>query len=272
MNREELQALKVDEKLLDDPTLKEAKDVPSALKMLVDTKAFVGRSIRIPSENASEADRAAFRADLTSKIPTLVDLSEPEKVEETVFEKLGRPKDKTGYPAIKDIVKDLPAEIAINEDDLRARASKLGFTKKQYAAFIQEIAAERVKEHGINTEKKAALKKELGDAYADRLVDAAAVAKKFGRSDEYVAKVRAGAVDVEDVKSWLGISKAVGGEGKGIGGTPESGSGRLTPEEAQLQIAELRKNPALNEPSNPGHSAAVAKLYQLNKAAYPEEQ
>src|SRR5574341_618151 len=107
MKREELEALKVAPELLDDATLREVPDVPTALKVLVDIKAHVGASIRVPGPDAPEADRKAFRDKLREKVPELVEVpADPTKLtpelEAPVLERLGRPKEHKGYPSLKD--------------------------------------------------------------------------------------------------------------------------------------------------------------------------
>lgn len=276
MTKEELIALKVDPKLHEDPTLKEIKDIPTAMQVLVDTKAFVGRSLRIPSENASAEERAAFRKDLQAKIPTLIELpteaAELEKVEESIFEKFGRPKDEKGYQPVKEVVKDLPEGVQINEDEIRAIGKKLGLTKKQYAEFAKGVIEERVRVHNANSEAMKALRKELGDATEERLSAAAMAAKKLGAGDDLVAAIKKGSLPVEQVRLYVNAAKAMGTEPGEFGAAGQGGKYRLTPGEALLQIEELRRNPALNDPHSPAHNAAVEKLLELNRAAYPDEQ
>ena len=275
MTKDELTALKVDPSLHEDPTLKEIKDIPTALKVLVDTKAFVGKSIRLPSESASPEEREAFVTDITKKIPSLIALpADPAKlaeVEGTIFEKLGRPKDETGYPTVKELIKELPDGVEVDEKELRATAKRLGLTKKGYAELAKAAVEQRTAIVQRNSEQAKALKKELGEAAEERLTAAAAAAKKLGRSDDYVTALKNGAVPAEEAKAWINVAKSLGEEGKGFFTGQESGNGRLTPDEAKAQIAELRRNPALTDSSNPEHGWAVERLYTLNKAAYPEE-
>jgi len=276
MTKEELIALKVDPKLHEDPTLKEIKDIPTALQVLVDTKSFVGRSIRIPSDSASAEERAAFRKDLQTKIPTLIDLpadaAELATVEDSIFEKFGRPKDEKGYQPVKEIVKELPEGVQFNEDEIRAIGRKLGLTKKQYAEFAKGVVEERVRAHNAGTEAMKALRKELGDATDDRLASAAMAAKKLGAGDELVAAIRKGTLPAEQVRLYVNAAKAMGTEPGEFGAAGGGGKYRLTPDEAKMQIEELRRNSALNDPHSPAHDAAVNKLLELNRAAYPEEQ
>lgn len=274
MTKDELVALKVSDKLYDDPTLKEIKDIPTALQVLVDTKAFVGRSLRVPSENASAEEREAFRKDLQAKVPTLLDLpvdpAELEKVEAHIFERIGRPKDEKGYPTVKEIMKDLPEGVTINDDEVRGIAKKLGLTKKQFAEFAKGVAEERVRVFNSNSEQTKALRAELGQAFEENLAAAAVTAKKLGASDSVVDAIRKGAVPAEQARMYINAAKAMGVEPSGFAAGGSGGPHKLTPDEARLQAAELRRNPVLNNPRDPGHDAAVNKLLELERAANPE--
>lgn len=273
MTRDELIAAGVDASLHEDPTLKEVPNVATALKQLVDNKAEVGRRIRIPSESAPAEEREAFRADAAKKLDLVfipADEKKREEAEAGIFERLGRPKDKTGYPEIKSIVKEMPEGIQVDEGQLRDTASRLGLTKKGYATLVTETVEAAKKAAQMNGEQRAALKKELGDAMDERLKSAAITAKKLGRSDEYVQKLRNGAVSVEEARAWLETAKALGDEGSGLGGRDPTLPAKLTPDEAKMQLSELRRGKALMDEYDPGHEAAVKKLHELTAMAYPD--
>ncbi len=275
MKREDLIALKVAPELLDDATLREVPDVPTALKVLVDTKAHVGASIRVPGPDAPEADRKAFREKLRERVPELVEVpADPAKLtpeaEAPVFERLGRPKEAKGYPSLKDAGVELADGVRVDEELLRSQAHKLGLTRRQYVELARGVVAERAREVASRSEARQALRRELGEAFDDRLSAAAAVAKKFGAPEETVAAIKAGNVPADYARQWIGVAKAVGQEGGELGGQGDGGGGRMTPAEAREQIDELRRNPALRDPRDPRHDDLVAKLHKLTGVAYPD--
>jgi hypothetical protein len=273
MTKEELAALKVDPSLHDDPTLKEIKDIPTALKVLVDTKAHVGASIRIPGPDAGEADRTAFRERLMKSVPDLVELpADPTKfqaAEGQIFERLGRPKEAKEYPSLKDAKIELPEGVKVDEDQLRSYAHKLGFTKKQYATFAAEAVKERASLVALQSEARAALKKELGDAFDDRLTAAAVAAKKLGASEEMVNALKSGNVPAEQAKLWIGVAKSMGTEGGEFRQQEGGGSGKMTPDEAKTQIEEMYRNPAIHQKDHPDRVRLEQKLVKLHEIAYP---
>lgn len=271
MTKEEMAALNIPETLHENPTLKEIKDIPTLAQVAVDLKAYQGASIRIPGPDAGEPAHKEFREKLKAKVPDLVEVpSDPEKlaaVEESIFERLGKPKEAKGYPTLLEAKVELPEAVKVNEDELRAYATKLGMTKKQYVAFAKEVIAERTAIVSADSEQRKALRSELGEAFDDRLTAAANAAKKLGYSDARVEAIRTGRVSVEEAKAWINVAKSVGVEGSAHV-AEGSGSHRMTPEEAKLAVEELYANPAIRDASHPQHKSLVEKLHKYTKIAH----
>jgi DnaJ-domain-containing protein 1 len=273
MTKEELAALKIPEEFHANPTLLEAKDVPALAKMLIDTKAHVGASIRIPGADAGDEDKKAFREKLQKAVPDLVEIpSDPTKFAEAegmIFEKLGRPKDMKEYPSLKDAKIELPDGLKIEEAELRAYAHGLGMTKKQFIAFAKNAVAEKIKVSQMTSEARKALKAELGDAFDERLQAAALAAKKHGADDALVDAIRTGNIPASQAKLWIGVAKTTGTEGGNF--NPEGGgSQRMTPAEALAQIDELYRNPALMQRNHPENKRLTEKLVDLHRIAHPD--
>lgn len=274
MTKDEMVALKIPEDLHENPTLKEVKDIPTLAKVLVDTKAFVGSSIRIPGKDAGEEDKKAFREKLKTSVPDLVELpADPTKfaeVEGQIFERLGRPKDAKEYPGLKDSGIEVPGEVKLEETELRAIGHRLGMTKKQYLAFAKGVVEERSKEAALKSEARAALKTKLGDAFDERLGAAAAAAKKLGASEAMVTALRTGNVPADQAELWIGVAKSIGTEGGEFNKDRESGKGKMTPNEAKAQLSEIRNNPALMDRGHPDQKRLTEKLVELTRIAYPD--
>jgi hypothetical protein len=271
MTKEEMVAAKIPEDLHDNALLKEVKDLPTLAKVAVDLKSYQGQSIRIPGPESGDADKKEFHEKLKKAAPSLVEIPDDEKAAEPITDillaRLGKPKDRTGYPTLK----DLGIETKMDEESLRAQADELGLTKKQYERMAKATAKIMEAQAQKNSELAKAIKSELGEAFEERLTAAAAVAKKLGRSAEFVEKLKNGAVNAEEAKSWINVAKAMGAEAGELGGQDGGGSQKITPSEARERIDELYRNPALHDKSHPRHPELVAKLLDYTRAANPGE-
>lgn len=273
MTKEEMVAAKIPEELHENPLLKETKDFASLAKIAVDLKSYQGNSIRVPGPEAGEKDKKEFAEKLKKHAPQLVELPEDAEkaapVEDLLFERLGKPKEVKGYKALKELGVEVPEGVKVNEDELRQLAHDLGLTNKQYAKMAKDAVAKRVDQHQKASDLRKQVKAELGDAMEERLLLAAATAKKLGRSDEYVQQLKNGAVPVEELRSWLGAAKALGTETSEIGNQGGGGKAKLTPAEAREREMEIRRNPALGDKSHPMHDELVQKLYEYTLAQDP---
>jgi hypothetical protein len=253
------------------PALKDVKDVPGLAQAFVDTKALVGGSIRPPGPDAAPEARKEFIERLQKAAPELVLVPQDDKalaeLEDSIFTRFGKPKDAKGYEAPKDV--EIPAE---QLEALRAEAAAEGLTKRQFAARAKRVAEGLAVAAKASADAQAALKRELGAAYEERLGIAAAAAEKLGFPKALIAAVKGGSVDLDTYKALAAVAKGFG-ETRQLGDQAGGGSGRLTPSEARLQIAELRaRKEYWDSGSNPAlHQQLQQRMQELAKAAYPEE-
>jgi hypothetical protein len=257
-----------------DPALKDFKGVPELAQSFIETKKLVGTSIRVPPPEAGPEARKAFVERLQKDAPELVLVPEDEKlraeVEGSIWQKLGRPKEAKEY-SVQGV--DLAPGIEVNEDELRALGTKIGLTKAQYRELAKVVAGEKGAALQAVKQNQAALKKELGAAYDERLGAAAAAARKLGAPEAMVKAIKEGALPLEQAKVWIAVAKAIGGEGAQVGGQGAGGGGGLTPAEAKARAAEIRQRPEYWDRSkNPGlHDTLIAKHAEYMQQAYPEE-
>ena len=126
------------EELRDAPYIGKAESASDAMQKLVHAAKLVGTSIRIPGEDASEEDRAAFMAKLAD-VPGVAQLplSDDSDGLNALLGKLGKPEDVAGYklPEIADFEWDTKLS-----DDLRAYALEAGLTDRQFSTFAKKIA------------------------------------------------------------------------------------------------------------------------------------
>lgn len=249
-------------------SLKDVRDVGALAKAFVDTKAFVGNSLRIPGPDAGSEDKKAFFQKLHEKLPQVTYLPEDEKeleaVEGRLWEKLGKPKDVKGYELPKDVD---PQALGLNLDELRAAANTLGMTKKQFTTYVKGLAGMRADALTKQQAAQAAMKKEWGAAYDERVSAILEVAKKLGGED-IVAEVKAGRAPPSALKFLFAVTQAVGGEEREVGNQGRGGGApTLTPDEAAQQKAEIMKRPEYRTRAvNPElHDALVRKVLALNE-------
>lgn len=268
MTPEQMAALNIPAEYHREQIFVEAPDLATVFKVARDLNAYKGASIRVPGPEASAAEKQEFAAKLTKHAPSLIALPEKEEEREAaLLERLGVPKEAKEYAP--------PAEHGLPEavlDALRAEAKEEGLTKKQFERRVERAKLAHAEVTRKETEAMAALKKDLGPAFEESLLQAAAVAKKLGRSDEEVQAIKAGRVPVETAKTFLAAAKALGESSGDLGGIEGAGGPkRLTREEVTSRIQEIYRNPAFLQKGHPQYRDLQAKLLDYNRMLYPEE-
>lgn len=255
--------------LRDDPSLKDFTDVTTLAKSFRDTKAFVGSSIRPPSENASDADKAEFYTKLQKHAPHLVPLDDTnEAAQELVWSKLGRPKDPKEYDFKP------PEGVTVDLDGLRAVAVATGMTKKQFEKAALAAATHAEKSAAQRAADKAALKAEWGAAYDKKLADAADAAAKAEAPEPVVKAIAEGRLPSGELKLWANVAKSIGAEGTVIGkqGTSQAG-GALTPAEAEAEISEIMRNPLyMDRNGGAARDRLIQRVVKLQGFVTPEQR
>lgn len=244
------------------PALKDVTDVAGLAKNYVETKALVGSSIRPPGPDATPEARKEFIEKLTKTAPELVYMPSDEKVrgevEEGIWRQLGKPADANEYK-LEGL--ELEQGVKLDEKQLREAAKAFGFTKKQFQTFVKAAATEQVQAQKVMKEADGALRTEWGNAYEERVLQAKSAAMKLGVPEAELARMPPALLKV-----FANAAKAIGGEGRQVGDQGQGGSGRLPPTEAQLRMAELRKDPEYWN----GNPAKRARMAELAKDAFPE--
>lgn len=260
---------------LDKLTANGIKDVSSLAKQFVDLQAHLGTSIRIPSEHASEEDRAKFIEKLRNHAPNLIprpDKTDPKAMAE-FYRSLGRPEDPSKYPV------EVPEEIKhmVSQDrltQLQKIAFDQGLSAEQFKALIDtdvgfaKQQAEASK--SANEADKAKLKEKWGEAYSRNLNIVANMAQSTGAPQALVDLVKSGEVTA-DVADWLyQLSNQVSTK-EGSTYRDQNGSGVMTPSEAQARIDEIMNN--RSHPywvsSHPDHRRAIQTMIELAGFADP---
>jgi hypothetical protein len=161
---------------------------------------------------------------------------------------LGVPDKPEEYTAPKD-VQLLPTDLSA----LQARAAALGLTKSQFEQEAKAYAEGRDKVTSVRAEAQAALRVELGAAFAERTALVAAAASKLGFPPALVADLKNGAVDMPTYKAFSAIAKSFSEGGQAALQMDGGGAGSSqTPAELEQAMAEIRANPAYRESSPRG--------------------
>ncbi len=244
----------VSEDFKEDKTLQNIKDLPGMAKMLVSAQKMVGADkIVIPGEHATEEDWG------------------------NVFNKLGRPETPDGYKLVKP--ENIPEGLPYNEEGVTAFktvAHKLGLLPEQTKALFEWYNSSVIDgfTQAQNTHKEtldnavAALKKDWGAAYDQKMKTALDAVRAFADEDAYAALEEGLGNDPRLVKVFAKIGESIS-EDKLKGGNQAH-----TPKEAQSEINRIladKKHPYHNK-KDPGHKAAVGQMEQLYAEVYPEDK
>lgn len=256
-----------------DEAIKSIPDIKTLVKSYIDTKAHVGASIRIPSEEASVEDWNKFNAKIMSKTDTLIpkpDMTKDENVE-MMLGLLGKPKDADGYDLNGIDVEDFepPEELMA---DIRKTAMAVGLTKSQARKLAKDWMEAKSTSSKAGKDKlnlsRSELMKSWGLAFDDRNKDAVNILKKTGAPPELIKAAEAGEVDAGTLKWAYGLAASFGGEGTNLNGQGDNQQGRVTPGEAKTRITDMLNNRehAYWNSRDPAHGAAVKKMVEYQRA------
>lgn len=216
------------------------------------------------------------------KIPVPTDKATKEDWD-VVFDRLGRPKDKTGY-AIPDIKlpEGYPAPKQEFVEELKAKAHELGMLPAQveglYKWFMDsevnqfnQYSSERERQRG---EAENALRKAWGKAFEQNYQIAEQAVNKYG-SEEFVNKLKAtGLSNDPDMIQFIASMAQNFAEDKITGKAPGL---TLSPDEARAKIATIQseamkdKNHWMNNKRHPEYEYGIKMWKDLHEQAYPEE-
>ncbi len=242
-------------------------------KQMEHYRSAYGRSIRVPGEDAGPEDRAKFLEKMRQAAPELVPAPDvdDEQAMDSLYATLGRPEKADDY-RMPEGVENLELDQGLLKV-YKDAAHKSGLSQKQMesvmSTFLQaETEMLQAQEQRL-AEGNANLQQEWGLKYDQNRKSAATIAERFGFTQDVVNAIESGAMGEQNMKAWLSIAQGTGNEGANL--TTERGAvaNLMTPEEAQLQIDEIRKNKehAYWHPGNPAHKSARKKMRELHVMA-----
>ena len=203
------------EDMLANPSIKDFTDVNALAQAHIDTKAMVGKMIRIPGEDASADDVKAFRDKLLAGdmgvLPT-PDLNDPAEAA-AYFLRMGAPEKDDGYTKIEGMTDDRFAALS-------KMAHAAGISDKQFTQVAsQMVDGDNTITDGIiatRDEGIATLKTEWGEAYGQKFARAQRLAEATKAPEMLINAIRDGNVDAATLR-WLdSVAASIGGEGANL--------------------------------------------------------
>lgn len=254
------------DELKDHKGLKDVKDVGALAQQFLDGQAALGTSIRIPGPEAGDDAWTAFHTKLTDKVPNLIPMPDVDNAEtmSTLYGKLGRPEDATGYEHPEGMDATRMKEFA-------ELAHGIGMSKTQYNKMAQALhdfgAAQTEAASAAFVEGIRGLKQEWGIVYEDNVQMVDAVMKGTDAPDYLKELAADGKMPAEGMKWLYNIGKQLGTEG--INFNKDEFSTRVAPAEAKARVAEIMGDSAgpYWDGSHPQHAEYVQRVVDLNRAA-----
>ena len=233
------------EEVRSDKSLENIKDIEGLAKSYVHAQKMVGADkIPVPNKYATDKDWDA------------------------VYEKLGRPKSADGYKF------DLPQDKKVDEVSLKefsTQAHKLGLLPGQaqgMVKFYNEMTAKSLQDAdgkalAAREASEKTLKQEFGQAYDQKVTQAATLAKSVGATDILNRNLEDGTKlgDHPDmIKVFAQLASKMGEDSI----VQASGPTYLTPSQIEKQIGELTQTgSAYWDKNHPNHTVAVQEVLAL---------
>jgi len=240
-----------------DPTLNQYNSFEDALKGHINTKAAMGRSIRIPGDDAGETDRNAFLEKLINNAPEVMlkpDFSEPDQSAD-FFRTLGKPEEFSKYENPEGT--QLNAEV---EAQLREVLFEANLTDAQYKKVVKRFSDMDSQTAENNQSMFDSSLNDLKGKWGTTFEERTNAAKKM--NDEFYPGRDFDNLNSTERESLFNISVSMTGKGAQAGMMPPEPTG-MTPAEAREQANEIMRK--IHDPaSNLDHTE---KMRLINKRA-----
>ncbi len=243
--------------LQSDPRLEKFKSPEDLAKSYLSVESMIGKSIRIPQQDASDKQRDEFYQKLQSIDGVVRVPSDPEDTEawNEFYGKMGRPESPDKYTDGDESTRELHHQLGLSDSQskalLRANERNTKSDAEQQQKAIQEAGE--------------SLKAEWGEGAQRNFKNAELAALQFG-GDDLVAELKSNPAignNVPLLKALADIGDKLGQKKVPLNASADSFN--MTIEEANEQIAELRNNEAYQK----GEQWAVDKMRMLYKKSTP---
>lgn len=262
------------ETLVNDKSLESFDDIGKLAQAFVDTKADVGRSIRIPGPDAGADVVDSFNTKLMESVPGLAKMPDMDNKEEVLqlYDKLGRPKDASDYPTPEGLPdNEMGASLKEQLNDLKKVSHEEGLTKGQFEAqakaIVENYNTQMTAIQGNIVDEQDKLKVDWGSAVQAKTQDILNLAKQTDAPQSIIDGIAEKALDATTMK-WLdGLVNALSGEGPQMKFQGQGSETRITPIEANARIAEIMDKPEYWDQGNPQQEVLMKKVVELGKIA-----
>ena len=249
------------------PEVKEAKAPDELWQRVADQRTHLGNSIRIPSEEAGEADWQEFNEKMLTRVPALMRTpdTEDENAVNDVLTKLGKPDKKEKY----ELPESDGVSFADGQDDvLREMALNAGLTKRQFKKVAEHLG----KQHYESTvtaktsqqNQLNAISSAWGLSAEEKYKNVLNFAKAANAPESLVNAIENRNIDADTV-FWLDkMNSSVSTEGTPMFKKDENHPVYLTPYEAQQKIDDILNNP--DHGYHKGDPIARKRMHELMAA------
>lgn len=252
----------------------EAPDFATFAKQAVDYQAMQGSSIRIPGENATPEDTAAFYDKLITQVPGLMPVPAADDVEgqKALALKMGVPEEAGGYELKAPEGKELDESL---KDWFATTAHARKLNKDQAAGIFEDFNAMTVeKENAVKADlltQEAQLREELGATYDPQMKKIRTLLGTYPEFNELVSNMDKGLVPAHVYRGFAKIAEGMMGEGFTMLDQQNfQQNTAITPNEAKIQSAETLNKLTALEPNDPQRKPLMDELVRLNKLADPK--
>ena len=232
------------EGLREAPFLAKAENAEAALQELQNASQFMGNSIRIPTDQSSDEEKAAFRLKAMEKIPGLTSIPESDDIDGVVamLKTLGMPDDPATYEIDLPEGRQLPTDF----ESMQKLAHKWGMTKAQFKGMMSEMSSDQWSKVDQSEEARKTdldgLDVEWGAATATNKAIIDNFLSKSSAPQSIIDAVKDGQMNATDMRWLHSVAKGVQGGTLELAPQDNRSEGAVSPEEATAQIQEILGN------------------------------
>ena len=198
------------------PSIQDVPDLDTLVKNYENTKAMVGNSIRLPTNDAGQEaiDNLVSKILENGNIPLMrkPDIDNPESMVE-IYKALGRPEDAAGYTVPEDINGELFGSLS-------EKALELGLTRGQYEGMAAALGQQQMQEfeayESQRTQAVGQLKGEWGPAFDQKVGRAAQIGELLGAPKDLIEALKNGTANAEAIRFMDTVATQLGTEGSQI--------------------------------------------------------
>jgi len=256
------------------PALKDIKDIGALAKGYIEAQSVIGNSVRVPTKEAGEEGRKAFRARILElgKDHGIVALPGKDEDPSAFYGVVGRPEKDDGYE-----LPEFKAEgFAIDDSEtkaLKAEAHKAGLSKDQFKKFVKGLADVRLTAAQSGAEKfnsgHKALESEWGDQYKSRIVDVSKMLELHKAPDSLRAAMETGKLDADSLRWLYLVLSGYGDEPAELvsQGKRQTLGVKLTRDDARQRLQEIEQRIQVMQPGDPDYQELVQRRVKLVEQA-----